>query len=210
MVCGGITAVKWWANKNAEEDKARIDSLLEDLSTISARRLVVLSTVDVYPRILGTNESFDCRSETNHAYGTNRLYFEEAAGKLFEDTTVVRIAGIFGQGLKKNVIFDLMHDNCLENINPASSFQYYNVGNLWRDVVRAREAGLRLVNFVTEPVATRSIIDRFFSGKAVGANAATVAHYDIRTLHSAVFQGPEGYLASSETVLNELGEFIGK
>ena len=54
--------------------------------------------------------------------------------KLFGEITVVRIAGVLGQGLKKNVIYDLLHDNCLDAINPESCFQYYNVANLWRDL----------------------------------------------------------------------------
>ena len=208
LVCAGVTAVKWWANKNAEEDRARIDSLLADLASVRARNVVVLSTVDVYPVASGPDETFACHSLPNHAYGTNRLYFEDAMRELFSDAMVVRIGGVFGPGLKKNVIFDLINNNCLDAINPASSFQYYNVGNLWRDLVVAQDAGLKLVNFVTEPIGTGTIIEQFFPGKVVGTNAAPEAHYDIRTLHSGVFGGPDGYLASSSTVLSELGQFI--
>ena len=209
LVCAGVTAVKWWANKNAAEDLARIDSLLADLATVKARRVVVLSTIDVYPTpAAGPTEDEDCRRVPTHAYGTNRLYFEERMRKLFDPVTVIRIAGVFGQGLKKNVIFDLLNDNCLDAINPASEFQYYNVANLWRDIQLVEKAGLPLVNFVTEPVRTGDIIDRFFPGKEVGANKAPQGRYDVRTLHANIFGGPEGYLADANTVLNQMGEFI--
>jgi nucleoside-diphosphate-sugar epimerase len=208
LVSAGVSAVKWWANQNAAEDRARIDSLLADLAEMRARRVVVLSTVDVYPLNSGVDESFDCHSRPNHAYGVNRLHFEDAMRERFDNTTVVRIGGVFGSGLKKNVIYDLLHDNCLEMINPGSSFQYYNVGRLWRDLEWLERTGIRLINFVTEPIATREILDRFFPGKPVGAKPSAEAHYDVRTLHSREFGTAPGYLATAEEVLTELGEFV--
>ena len=208
LVCSGVIAVKWWANQNEAEDRARIDALLADLAHVRARRAVVLSTVDVYPLSAGVDESFDCHSQPNHAYGVNRLHFEDAMRERFAETAIVRIGGVFGAGLKKNVIYDLLHDNCLEMINPASSFQYYNVGRLWRDLQRLEATGLRLVNFVTEPVATREIIERFFPGKTVGAKAPSEAHYDVHTLHSREFGAQPPYLASATEVLADLDEFV--
>jgi nucleoside-diphosphate-sugar epimerase len=208
LISAGVSAVKWWANKNAEEDRARIDSLLADLAHVRARKVVVLSTVDVYPVSSGVDESFDCHSRPNHAYGVNRLHFEEAIQNRFDNTIIVRIAGVFGPGLKKNVIYDLLHDNCLDMIQPASSFQYYNVSRLWQDLRRLEATGIRLINFVTEPIATSEIINRFFPGKLVGANPVPAAHYDIQTLHSREFGAAPPYLAGAEQVLADLGEFV--
>src|ERR1700681_2686235 len=134
LVCAGVSAVKWWANQHPIQDKAQIDALLADLSSVRAKRVIVLSTVDVYPVSKSADESFDCHSLPNHAYGTHRLYFEDAMRHHFDDVMIVRISGVFGPGLKKNVIYDLLHDNCLDVINPESSFQYYNVSNFWRDL----------------------------------------------------------------------------
>jgi hypothetical protein len=208
LVCGGVTAVKWWANQNPVEDKSRIDSLLADLRTVRARKALVLSTVDVYPINHGVDESFDCHSVPNHAYGANRLYFEEGMRDCFGDVTVVRIGGVFGPGLKKNVIYDLLHDNCLDAINPNSSFQYYNVAHLWRDLQRLSETEIKLANLVTEPIRTGDIVDSFFPGKPVGAKPAPEGHYDVHTLYSAQFGGPLNYLATAEQVLGELGQFV--
>ncbi|MGA2183633.1 MAG: NAD(P)-dependent oxidoreductase [Bryobacteraceae bacterium] len=208
LISAGVSAVKWWANQNPAEDRARIDSLLTDLGQVRARRVVVLSTVDVYPINSGVDESFNCHSWPNHAYGVNRLHFEDAMRDRFGETTIVRIAGVFGPGLKKNVIYDLLHDNCLDMIHPDSSFQYYNVSRLWRDLRRLEGTRIRLINFVTEPIATRDIIDRFFPGKSVGAKPAPEAHYDVRTLHSLEFGASPPYLAGAGQVLADLGEFV--
>jgi nucleoside-diphosphate-sugar epimerase len=208
LVSAGVSAVKWWANQNPDEDRARIDSLLADLSEVRAKRVVVLSTVDVYPINAGVDERFDCRSRPNHAYGVNRLHFEDAVRDRFDDTVIVRICGVFGPGLKKNVIYDLLHDNCLEMIHPNSSFQYYDVSRLWRDLQRLEGTPIRLINFVTEPIRTRDIIDRFFPGKAVGANPAPEAHYDVGTLYSREFDAVPPYLAGAEQVMEDLGDFV--
>ena len=208
LVCSGVSAVKWWANQNPVEDKQRIDALLADLACVHARKVVVLSTVDVYPRTSAVDESFDCHSHANHAYGTNRLYFEDTLRNRFEVVTAVRLSGVFGPGLKKNVLYDLLHDNCLENINPDSSFQYYNVSHLWRDLQRLDQTGVRFINFVTESVRTRDIIDCFFPDRQVGQKRAPEVHYDVRTLYGEQFGGPPGYLRQAEQVMADLGEFV--
>ena len=211
LVCGGVTAVKWWANQNPLEDRARIDSLIAQLAAVRARRVVVLSTVDVYPVNGGVDETCDCHAAPNHAYGTNRLYFEDALRERFRDVTAVRIAGVFGPGLRKNVIYDLLHDHCLEKINPASAFQYYNARRLWRDLLRVEQAGIRLVNLVSEPIRTGDIIDRIFPRKVVERNTAEVSptvRYDVRTVYSTQWGGPAPYLFAAEEVMKEIGEFV--
>jgi len=209
LVCSGVTAMKWWANQNPIEDRQRIDSLLDNLSTVRAHRVIVLSTVDVYPICVGVDETFDCHSHPNHAYGVDRLYLEEALRTRFHDVAAVRISGVFGPGLKKNVIYDLLHNNCLEMINPASRFQYYNVSKLWSDLQRLEDTGIQLVNFVSEPIRTGDIIERYFPAKAIGAKAMPRVNYDVRTLYSNTFGGPRHYLSGAELVMQELGDFIG-
>jgi nucleoside-diphosphate-sugar epimerase len=208
LVCCGVTAVKWWANQNPVEDRARIDALLHHLAAVQAGHVTVISTVDVYPVNSGADESFDCHSRPNHIYGTNRLHFEDALRSLFRRVTTVRIGGVFGPGLKKNVVYDLLHDNCLDAINPRSSFQYYNVTHLWRYLQLVEAAGAGLANLVTEPVCTGELIGRFFPGKRVGSRPAPEIHYDIRTRYSREWGGPPGYLASSGDVLGEIGQFV--
>jgi len=208
LVSAGVSAVKWWANQNPAEDRARIDSLLASLTEVRAREVLVLSTVDVYPVNSGVDESFDCHSLPNHTYGANRLHFEDAMRELFDNTTIVRISGVFGPGLKKNVIYDLLRDNCLDMINPTSSFQYYNVSRQWTDLVRLRKTDIRLINFVTEPIVTREIIARFFPGKVVGANPAPEAHYDVRTMYGSLFDAEAPYLMQAEEVMADLAEFV--
>ena len=208
LVCAGVSAAKWLANRDPQADRERIDALLADLAAVRARKVIVISTIDVYPVIRDVDESFDCHSRPNHAYGTNRLYFEDTLRATFRDVTVVRIAGVFGPGLRKNIVYDLLHDNCLDAINPDSSFQYYNIANLWLHLQRLAKTGIRLMNFVTEPIPTREITGRFFPGKRVGSAPVPEARYDVRTRHGEALGGPPHYLADAAQVMSELAEFV--
>src|SRR5438045_4212543 len=73
VVCAGIQAKKWWANQNPEADWFGIQTLLNVLSTVSARRFVLISTVDVYPQRSGVDEESLINPDNNHAYGKHRF-----------------------------------------------------------------------------------------------------------------------------------------
>jgi hypothetical protein len=54
--------LKWRANQQPEEDRAAIDGLVQNLAEVRVSRVILISTVDVYPITAGVGESFDCRS----------------------------------------------------------------------------------------------------------------------------------------------------
>ncbi|MFQ5504898.1 MAG: pyridine nucleotide transhydrogenase, partial [Planctomycetota bacterium] len=49
LVCAGAPGVKWKANQEPEVDLASIQRLIRSLERVAARKLVLISTVDVYP-----------------------------------------------------------------------------------------------------------------------------------------------------------------
>jgi hypothetical protein len=210
IVCAGVSAVKWQANKDPATDRAKIDLLLNALQGVRATCFILISTVDVYPSPVGVDESMDVSLLDNHAYGRNRLLVETFVQKHFDRVHVVRLPALFGSNLKKNVIFDLLNDNCLEAINPQSSFQYYYLANLWRDLQRVVKLNLPLINFATEPVSTKELIDRFFPEKAgmVGLTPAKEAHYDFQSRYASHWNGAGGYLYGRQAVLASMREFL--
>ena len=208
LVFAGARAVKRWANQNAAEDWEGIEAALQPLGTVRARQAVLISTIDVLPNIAGVKEDFDCSSFENHAYGTNRLRLEVEFSKLFENVTIVRLAGLFGPGLAKNVIFDLLNNNILEKIEPLSRFQFYDLERLWSDIQIAIENDIRLVHLFPEPVSTAEIIDAFFSGIEVGSDPMPVASYDFQTQHARSYGENDGYIYTKPEVMERLGNFI--
>jgi len=207
-VCCGVSAVKWRANQDPDGDRAAIRALAGVLETVRADRFILISTVDVYPVPFRVDEGSGCRERQNHAYGTNRLEFEETVRGLFPRALILRLPALFGAGLRKNVVYDLLHGNCLDSVNPASSFQWYDVARLWGDIQVAEYAGEELVNLVTEPVTTGEIIDRVFPGAVAGAAAGAPQAYDVRTRHAAAFGGTGGYVAGRAECLDRLAAFV--
>lgn len=208
VVCAGVSAVKWLANREPEADRAAINALAEVLRTVKASRFILVSTVDVYPATRDVDEGYNCHAKENHPYGTHRLEFEAFCERTFPECYVLRLPGLFGDGLKKNVVFDLLNDNCLDAINTASSFQYLPLSDIWSLVDRCVGADLRLVNLVTEPVPTSEIVERFFPDKQVGASPGPEGHYDIHTRYAERLGGKGSYLMTKDEVLASLGRFI--
>jgi len=208
VVCAGVSAVKWMANKEPEKDLAGIKSLEGVLATINAKQFILISTIDVYPVTQSKDESFDCTSMQTHAYGAHRLEFEKFCTEQFDDCTIVRLPGLFGEGLKKNVIYDLLNDNCLEMINKKSSYQYYFLKYLWRDIQIAIESDIKLINLFTEPVPTEEIYQAFFAPKNIGQEEVPEGHYDLYTKYAKNWNNSGNYIYTKDEMMEQLSDFI--
>jgi hypothetical protein len=210
IVCAGLPAAKWIANKDPKADYENILRLQSVLETVETKECILISTIDIYPGQGGLDEdaAFPKLSEMN-AYGYHRLQFECFIQQKFKNSLVVRLPGLFGKGLRKNIIFDLLHDNGLQSINPDSVFQWYGLDNLWRDIELARTAGIDAINLFPEPIATSRILKELFPEKHVGGNASMQAHYDMKTKYSALFNSPvQGYIAAADTVFNQIRSYV--
>lgn len=209
VVCCGVSAVKWQANKEPERDWDGIVRLLETLEEVRTRRFVLISTIDVYPDpSTPLDESAELGGLDNHAYGRHRLAVERFVSERFDNHLIVRLPALFGPGLKKNALYDLMHGNQVEKINPAGVFQWYPLDRLTSDLERAGAAGLRLVNLFTEALAMERLVGSVFPGAPVGLPTAPAPTYRLRTRHADALGGRDGYLMEAPDVLRAIASFV--
>jgi nucleoside-diphosphate-sugar epimerase len=209
LVFSGAQAKKWWANQNPEADRAGIQRALDAMRGVTARRVILISTIDVVPQVPGADEGFDCASHATHPYGEHRLWLEQELRARYPGMLTVRLPGLFGPGLQKNILYDLLHDNMVDRIDPLARFQFYDLTALWADIARAQEAGLALVHLVPAPVRTADIVARFFPGATVGDPPRSGSpSYDFRTRHAAVFGGRDGHIHDADEVFRRLAAFI--
>jgi nucleoside-diphosphate-sugar epimerase len=206
VVCAGARAEKWKANQNPAADLHNIQSLADALEHVVAGRFVLISTVDVYPRPVGTDEESPIDPVCATAYGRHRYDLEQFARFRFE-TLVVRLPGLFGPGLRKNVIFDLLHDHEVENVHPAGVFQYYDLGRLWLDIQTALRNDLTTLNVATEPIGTAELAAEVF-GRSLPPREGSAAKYDFRSRYADLFGGSSGYLYRKGQVLEGLKRFV--
>ncbi len=207
VVCAGVRAEKWKANRDPEGDRAGIAVLTDVLKTVRAARFVLISTVDVYPAPIDVDESTPIHPAEGQAYGRHRLALEAFCSAHFV-STIVRLPALFGEGLKKNAIFDLLHDNNVEQINPDAAFQFYALDRLWTDIERIRAAGLPLVNITAEPLHMRDVAARAFDRHLPAMPAVLPARYDVRSVYASMFGGRDGYWYDAASTTDELVRFV--
>ena len=210
LICAGAPAEKWKINQEPEADRRNLDILKKALLSATVGKLVLISTVDVYKSPNGMDEDDQIETEGLHPYGLHRYQLEEFAKESF-DTTVIRLPWLFGDGIKKNVIYDFLTNNTpfIEKAHSDSEYQYYNLDNIWRDIQTALDAGLQTVNFATEPVSTRDVakvafgID--FDNKPEGV---LPVRYDFRTKYADLYGRIGDYILDADSVLKGIEGFV--
>jgi nucleoside-diphosphate-sugar epimerase len=159
IVCAGAPAAKWKANQDPDADRACIRRLREALQVTTAGEFVLISTIDVYGCTEGADEDTPPARAT--PYGQHRLELEQFVAERFP-SRIVRLPALFGPGLKKNAIYDLLHGNQVEKIDSRAMFQFYDIRRLGLDIETARHADLSLVHFATEPTAIAEVASAAF------------------------------------------------
>jgi nucleoside-diphosphate-sugar epimerase len=207
VVCSGAPAAKWKANQEPDADRLCLDRLWSSLESVSARKLILISTIDVYARPIGLDEDADVDPVRATAYGRHRHQLERRVADRF-DSLIVRLPGLFGDGLKKNVIHDFLHKHDIEKIDSRAVYQFYSLDHLWDDIERALGGGLRVVNFATEPVSVREVARDGFGFHFANEVVSEPALYDFRTRHDRIFGGSAGYIYKKSQVLNDLQSFV--
>lgn len=105
----GLRAEKFLANKMPEKDKALIDEAIDNIQKIAPKKLVLISTIDVYKNPVDVDEDTKIDTDNLHPYGYNRYLLEQWVQQHMEDYLIVRLPGLFGKNIKKNFIYDYIH-----------------------------------------------------------------------------------------------------
>ena len=114
IICAGLPAAKWKANKYPKKDKNNLNKLIRNITLVNCKLFILISTIDIYKR--------------NETYGINRKKLELFVKKKFTNYLIFRLPAVFGKGLKKNILFDLLNNNQINN-GGFASFQRFNNNN---------------------------------------------------------------------------------
>ncbi|HXT16740.1 MAG TPA: NAD(P)-dependent oxidoreductase [Gemmatimonadaceae bacterium] len=207
LIVSGARAEKWKANAEPERDLDNIEQLFKALSHVNARKVVLISTVDVFIQPVGVDEDSPTPMDGLHAYGRHRRRLEQLVSARF-DALVVRLAALYGPGLKKNVIFDFLHDNDVRKIDSRAVFQFYDIGRLWRDIRIAMNNELPLVHLPTEPVTAAEVARAAFDLDFENEVAERPARYDVQTRYAHLFGGEGRYVEDKPRELQGIAEFV--
>lgn len=187
VVCAGAPGVKWLANKHPEDDTSSIDSLINSISQIDCELFILLSTVDVFESPINVSENDTPIKENLAAYGSNRLRLENFVKKHFKNHLIVRLPGLVGPSLKKNVIFDFLNNNNLKQIDSRSLFQFYPMVNLWPDIKIAIDNNLSLIHLTSEPISVKELASSCFGIEFNNEINDNYPNYNFITAHSKMY-----------------------
>lgn len=201
LVCAGAPAQKWIANREPEADRRTIEELIEHLRRVRCETFVLISTVDVFHTPLGVDEDTEVDEVGLHAYGMHRRLLECFVEDYFPRHLIVRLPGLVGPGLRKNVIFDFRNLNNLEAIDSRGSFQFYPMVNLWHDIRIALDAGLQLIHLCAEPVTVAEVAEQGFGHPFENVRSVMAARYSMQTCHAALFGARGRYQYSARETL---------
>lgn len=209
-ICAAAPAEKWKANLDPISDRENLSVLLSKIEKTKTKELVLISTIDVFPNGSNADEkSIPELPDTN--YGKNRLWFEKKIADLFDGVTIIRLPGLFGSGLKKNILYDAVHDNFSKSVNGLSEFQWYDIKDLSKHINISLENDLKTVHLATEPIQTRKLFETLFPHqvKWIEDDFSSVTLYDFRTLYSKFLSGEDAeYLYGKTIVLEKISEWI--
>jgi len=108
-VYSGVRAEKFLANTNPEADLAVIKNAIENIKRINPKRLVLISTIDVFKNPHDIDENSPVEEKELHPYGYNRSLLEKWCLENSANCHVIRLPGLFGANIKKNFIYDMIH-----------------------------------------------------------------------------------------------------
>jgi hypothetical protein len=188
-VCCAAPAQKWIANREPDADRTNIEKLINHLEKVQSRIFVLVSTVDVFSNPVGVDETTTVDETGLHPYGKHRRMLERFVESHFENQLIVRLPGLVGPGLRKNVIFDFLNNNNLEAIDSRGVFQFYPMVNLWHDIQTALKEGLKLVHLTAEPLRVANVAALCFNRAFNQKLANPPATYDMRTCYADLFDG---------------------
>ncbi len=195
-----LPATKWLVNQDPAKDFNNILSIVDVLTQVWATKVILISTIDIYQSDdCGGNES--CWTHFGPlSYGSNRLLFETLVqDTLAFNTCIVRLPAVFHPLIKKNILFDLLNDHNVDQINGNSAYQWYPLKRLWRDIQEVK--GNEVINLFPPPIETLEIIDKFFPNAEISSGERI--SYDYRTMATK-----SGYWLSKEEVMDEMEAFI--
>ncbi len=138
------------------------------------------------------------------------FFLEQFVESNFKDSLIIRLPGLFGKGLKKNFIYDLIHDNCLHLTHRDSVFQFYDMSDLWDHINVCIKMDLKLVNFSPEPVTASELAHQSADCEFTNVTDKPPVYYDMRSLYNHVFHAdPSGeYMYPKQVVFNKIRQFI--
>ena len=104
--------------------------------------------------------------------------------------------------------FGSLNFSALNFTDSRGVFQFYNLANLWNDILIALENDIRLLNIATEPVSVAEVYTALCGKEFENEIMQEPPFYDYRSKHAEVFGGRNGYFTGKNEILKQIIQFV--
>ena len=226
LVYSGMRAEKFLANRFPEKDMELVEEAEKNIRLIAPKKLVLISTIDVYRSPVGVNEDSSIELDGLQTYGKNRYLLEIWVRENYPDALIIRLPGLFGKNLKKNFIYDyinkipsmLKKEKMDELANIAAEIRdfytlqengFYKCRELEPDERRSLREDLRKTGFSAVKFTDSRSVYQFYPLSRLWRDIEIALKHDLRLWNPAtepVSVAELYHYLSGDTFVNETGQ----
>jgi|TARA_B100001093_G_scaffold165404_1_gene157817 nucleoside-diphosphate-sugar epimerase len=209
VVCAAAPGVKWYANKNPIEDKKKINLLIKNLKKITCNKFILISTVDVFHNPILVNEKSLISTDNLETYGYNRYKLEQFIKKFFKNFLIIRLPGLVGKKLKKNLIYDLKYKKNFSKIDSRNMYQFYSIRFLWKDITLCLHKKIKLIHFTSPPLKVSTIYKKIFKKNFLNHTKNKIVKYNmISNFSYLISKSNKKYQYGRNKIIKEIKLYI--
>jgi len=204
LICSGARGNRRFGDMNPKEDKNNIDNLIFNLKYVRTKKLILISTIEVYNYNTNMDEDYIINIDELSPYAKHRALLELYCKDNF-DCLIVRLPIIFGIGTKKNIIYDLIHKQ-YNFVNKNSIFQFYDLVNIWKDINIALKHDINIINLFSEPIGATEMAKDLFGVELKNTNE-DLRQFDMSSKYWKYWKSLPGYLYTKEQIYNSINYY---
>lgn len=208
LINAGVSSLRWKANQEPQQDREGIARLWDNVRTVQAGKLLHISTMDVLSGVGPQYEDSPIDESRLLPYGLHRRELERWVAEQFPNHLIVRFPHLYGRGLKKNFLWDLMHDNALHLTDDRDVFQFYHLDNLWRDLTHFLSQDANLVHVSVAPLTAREVARECFDLDFQNTCQREPRNYDLRSRLSHRNSAESGYMYTRDEAVAAIRDFV--
>lgn len=128
----------------SKDFEATVTSVQKSIDDFKFKKYILLSSCDVYPDCSSpkfTNEDSSIDVSKQSTYGSHKYQAEQHIIQKTKNWLIIRLGGMIGYGLKRNAIFDILHEGPLW-LDPQSELQFMNTDDVAQIVFELNDRDL--------------------------------------------------------------------
>lgn len=106
----------------------------------------------------------------------------------------------------KDILFSI-DETALQFTNSNSLFQFYNLNNLYDDILKSINNNINILNICSEPISAKELMKDILN-KDFNSNKAKLYNYNMKSIHASKWNNHNEYLYNKNNIYCDLKEFF--